>query len=310
MPKILYVPREFSPASLELIAQVNRIVADYKAQGFVLTLRQLYYQFVARDLLANTVRNYKRLGSVVNDARLAGLVDWDAIEDRTRGLESLSHWRDPAEIVDVCAEQFRLDKWATQDYRLEVWIEKEALAGVFAGVCRKLDVPYLSCRGYTSQSEMWRGARRLLAFHKAVRRQKVVVLHFGDHDPSGIDMSRDIEDRMNVFGCPIHFVRLALNRDQVDEYGPPPNPAKETDSRFESYRREHGDESWELDALEPKVLVALVENNVKKYRDLARWNQAVELEQQYREELRTVARKWNSAVDAAEIDAESDGEEE
>lgn len=310
MPKILYVSRDFSPASLELIVQVNRIVADYKAQGFVLTLRQLYYQFVARDLLANTVRNYKRLGSVVNDARLAGLVDWDAIEDRTRGLESLSHWSDPAEIVDACAEQFRIDKWATQDYRLEVWIEKEALAGVFAGVCRKLDVPYLSCRGYTSQSEMWRGARRLLAFHKAARRQRVVVLHFGDHDPSGIDMSRDIEDRMNVFGCPIHFVRLALNRDQVEQYEPPPNPAKETDSRFESYRREYGDESWELDALEPKVLVALVEDNVKKYRDLVRWNKAVELEQQYRGELRAVARKWNSAVDAVEIDAESDGETE
>lgn len=308
MPKLIYVPRDFSPASLELIAQVNRIVAEYGKQGFILTLRQLYYQFVARDLLANTVKNYKRLGSVVNDARLAGLVDWDAIEDRTRGLESLPHWKDPAEIVDTCASQFRLDKWATQDYRLEVWIEKEALAGVFAGICKKLDVPFLSCRGYTSQSEMWRGARRLLAFHKAARRQYVVVLHFGDHDPSGIDMSRDIEDRMKVFNCPINFVRLALNKDQVDQYDPPPNPAKETDSRFESYRKQHGDESWELDALEPRVLVALVEDNVKKFRDVARWNKAVELENEYKAELRTVARKWSSAVDAAEIDAESEEE--
>ena len=137
MPKICYIARKFSPASLELIQQANGIINTYTAQGYQLTLRQLYYQFVSRDLLDNTVNNYKRLGSVINDARLAGLIDWNSIEDRTRNLESLAHWADPSEIVSAVAQQFRIDLWATQPNRVEVWIEKEALAGVFERVCNE-----------------------------------------------------------------------------------------------------------------------------------------------------------------------------
>jgi hypothetical protein len=156
-----------------------------------------------------------------------------------------------------------------QPHRLEVWIEKEALAGVFAGVCKKNDVPFLSCRGYRSQSEMWRVAMRLKA--QAKKGQQIVVLHFGDHDPSGIDMSRDIEERLGVFGLRLDFHRLALNIAQVDEYQPPPNPVKQTDSRFESYTQRFGDEFWELDALEPAILAGLDEDWVAKFRDPEKW---------------------------------------
>jgi len=158
--------------------------------------------------------------------------------------------------VDACARQFRIDKWATQPRRIEVWIEKDALVGVIEGVCTELDVPYFSCRGYTSQSEMWVGAQRLAA-HWRKAKQNPLILHFGDHDPSGIDMTRDIQARLQEFsfgtaGHPLELRRLALNMDQVELYGPPPNPAKLTDSRCEAYMEEHGNESWELDALEPR----------------------------------------------------------
>ena len=159
--KECFAEKDFRDTTLVLVYEANEIIAEYAAQGFTLTLRQLYYQFVARDLIPNTQRSYKRLGSVVNDARLAGLIDWAAIEDRTRHIESTPHWESPADIVRTCARQFRIDKWAKQPYRAEVWIEKEALAGVVSGVCEKLDVPYLSCRGYTSQSVMYEAAARL-----------------------------------------------------------------------------------------------------------------------------------------------------
>lgn len=148
MPKICYVPRDFSAASLAIVESANSIIEDYQDAGYKLTLRQLYYQFVSKDLLPNTIQNYKRLGSIVNDARLAGLIDWDAIEDRTRNLASLAHWSGPEEIVESCAAQFRTDRWAGQPCRVEVWIEKEALAGVFERVCEEYDVPFLCCRGY------------------------------------------------------------------------------------------------------------------------------------------------------------------
>lgn len=133
----------------------------------------------------------------MNDARLAGLMDWTHLEDRTRNLRSLSHWSDPRDILDSAAAGYRTDKWAHQPYRPEVWIEKDALVGVIEGVCEANDVPYFSCRDYTSQSEVWGAAQRLL---RHVRRGQIpVVLHLGDHDPSGLDMTRDITDRLGLF---------------------------------------------------------------------------------------------------------------
>jgi len=160
--KIKYKDFRLSTGSLSLVEQCNEIIEDYTSQGFMLTLRQLYYQLVSRDIIPNTERSYKRVGSIINDARLAGLIDWNAIEDRTRNVRSLSHWDSPADIVETVAKQFRVDMWVGQTYRPEVWIEKDALVGVIEGICHQYDVPYFSCRGYTSQSEMWGASQRMI----------------------------------------------------------------------------------------------------------------------------------------------------
>src|SRR6185295_4699456 len=111
-PMICYEDKKFGVERLAMIAKANQIIAIYAAQGYDLTLRQLYYQFVSRDLIANKTTEYKRLGSIINDARLAGLIDWSAIEDRTRNLASLSHWDNPSDIVTSAANSYRVDKWA------------------------------------------------------------------------------------------------------------------------------------------------------------------------------------------------------
>lgn len=658
MPKIKYVGRRFNATSQQIIDQANTIIAEYTAQGYNLTLRQLYYQFVSRDYLPNSQQSYKRLGSIINDARLAGLIDWDCIEDRTRGLEAVTTWDSPAEIVEACANQFKVDKWAKQPYypecfppdtlvttphgqtcigsvavgdtvvsgngnwnkvtrifqrrydgelvhilaagvlpirctpehpvwcllpdastkykgaehkflpaeyvravdlpkhgllriprfltvgdvttvtlprtrqreainvpvdeaflrflgfylaegcvkgdqrtvqltfgesetvyaeeverwaesvdinhfntdgegtlvvylcsaalakwlleqfgtgshikslpgwvltlpqekqltllkayfqgdehfkdvsrsavvlttfsehlalstqrilwrcgyaasldricdktewryrcsvggaageslaehwgfalppkglerskcynhillddhfvylpvrgillvdyhgdvcNLEVdnehtyiatvdvhncWIEKEALAGVFERICRELRVPYLSCRGYTSQSEMWRAGRRL---KQAQRRGQIpIIYHFGDHDPSGINMGEDIQKRLDLFMGGPEFHRLALNMDQVEQYNPPPNPAKETDARFRAYRDQFGDESWELDALEPTILSNLVREAIEGIIDQDAWDRATEEENKHRRLLGEVSRQWTDLTE-------------
>lgn len=291
MPFIEYVKKNFSAGSLAIIEQANAIIEEYQAQGFDLTLRQLYYQFVARDIIPNKDSEYKRLGSIINDARLAGLVDWDTIQDRTRSLRSLSHWESPEEIIAAVAAQYRRDLWATQPYRPEVWIEKDALVGVIEGVCNELDVPYFSCRGYTSQSEMW-GAGQRLDGH-LTGDQTPIIFHLGDHDPSGIDMTRDIEDRLALFMGGTEMRRLALNMDQVRQYTPPPNPAKITDSRFVNYVRIHGRESWELDALEPQVLADLIRDAVTGIRDEAAWSAAVAESDIEQAQLKRVAERWD-----------------
>jgi hypothetical protein len=287
MPKILYQSKNFGGASLLVIEQANEIIEEYQSQGFRLTLRPLYYQFVVRDLITNKVSEYKRLGGIINDGRLAGMIDWDAIEDRTRSLRSLSSWDNPSGMIETAADQFKLDLWADQDNRVEVWIEREALAGVFEGVCNKLRVPFFCCRGYTSQSEMWSAAQRLWRWNQGG--QTPVILHFGDHDPSGMDMTRDITDRLELFNCPLELKRLALNMDQIRQYNPPPNPAKETDSRFQGYIIKYGDESWELDALEPQVLADLV----MTLRDEDNWNDALAREDTAKQSLNKVSEKWS-----------------
>jgi hypothetical protein len=303
MPKICYQEFNFRPAALALITKCNEIIAEYQADGFVLTLRQLYYQLVSRDIIPNKQQEYKRVGSIVNDARLAGMIDWDALEDRTRNVRSISHWESPESIISAVAEQYRIDKWAEQKIRPEVWIEKDALAGVIEGVCTELDVAYFSCRGYTSQSEMWGAAQRFRGYAK--KGQSTHVIHLGDHDPSGIDMSRDIEERINMFlrhhGAPeIEFTRIALNMPQIERYNPPPNPAKSTDSRFRGYADKYGDESWELDALEPRVLANLIRSQVSKIRDTTLWKDAVANENKQRQLLSLVSDQWDEVAEFVE----------
>ena len=267
--KQAFIEKRFQAKTVAVIDQANAIITEYQAQGFVLTLRQLYYQFVARDLIANTQQSYDRIGSILNDARLAGLVDWEAIEDRTRSLAVNLRLNNPRHGLELLRDQwYGIDMWANQPQRVEVWIEKEALAGVIAGVCGELDVPYFACRGYVSQSEQWRAYRRH-AYAQNANDQETVILHLGDHDPSGIDMTRDNQDRLDLFhGYRESYVkRIALTMDQINEYEPPPNFAKQTDSRFAAYAAEFGTDSYELDALEPAMLVELIRDWVGRFRD-------------------------------------------
>lgn len=296
MPRIAYVTKNFRAATMAVITQASAICTEYAAQGFILTLRQLYYQFVARGLIANNQREYDKLGAIVNDARLAGLLDWNYIEDRTRGIRAISTWEDVESIISSAAASFTTDKWKNQQSYVEVWIEKDALVGVFERICNELEIPLLSCRGYTSQSEVWRASRRLISKERAG--QETSILHFGDHDPSGIDMTRDIQDRLYTFGAMTTVNRLALTMDQVNEYTPPPNPAKFTDSRASGYIAEYGYESWELDALTPQVLEDLVRENVEKYLDQDQWDADVADQDREKARLTAISEHWDESVDA------------
>lgn len=221
MAKIAYQEFSFRAETRSIIDQADAICRDYAAQGYDLTLRQLYYQFVARAILENSEKSYKRLGEIVGNARLAGLLDWDHLEDRTRNVRANSHWSSPAAVIESAARSYALDKWANQDYYVEIWVEKEALAGVVARVAGRLDVPF-------------------------------------------------------------------------EEYNPPPNPAKTTDSRFESYMAEFGDESWELDALDPTTLDALIESHVLSVRDEEAWADMEEREAEGHAQLSTVVQHWHT----------------
>lgn len=292
MLKIAYITKKFQAKAQALIEKANEIITSYEAQGFSLTLRQLYYQFVARDIIPNSIKEYKTLGAIISDARMAGMIDWYSIEDRTRSLAGPTHWDSPSQIIRACASSFKIDKWENQPHRVEVWVEKEALADVIAQATRPLDFDYFSCRGYTSQSEMWKAGRRFERY--AEDGQTPIILHFGDHDPSGIDMTRDIQERLETFMGGLKVDRLALNFDQIEQYNPPPNPAKVTDSRAAAYIAEYGTESWELDVLEPSVLTTLIREAVMQFRDEDKWQEKLDEEEHLKEVLKNVSDDWDT----------------
>jgi len=289
MPTIAYQTTNFRPQTLGIIKTANNIIAEYQAEGYELTLRQLYYQFVARDIIPNKDSEYKKLGDIINNARLAGLVDWDAIIDRTRSVRSNSHWDGPEDIIKSAAYSFRIDTRATQNDYIEVWVEKDALVGVVERICKQFDIQYLSCRGYVSQSAMWRAARR---FIRQEQKRSVTVMHLGDHDPSGLDMTRDIQKRLELFRSSAAVHRIALNMDQIERYNPPPNPAKVTDSRYDSYLAEFGSESWELDALDPRVITDLITYAAAQYTSRDKRQLLLDKQQGHKHKLQYIADNW------------------
>ncbi len=293
MPKIRYKEIRFQQKSLDLIELVNQVVDEYSAQGYELTLRQVYYQLVARGYIPNNERSYKNVGSLINDGRLAGLIDWHSVTDRTRNLRSESHWDTPADVIASARYSYNLDKWKGQPNYVEVWVEKDALVDIVGQACSPLDTPYFSCRGYTSQSEMWSAAQR---FIRQKQRKKRIIIHLGDHDPSGIDMTRDIQERLEMFGADVFVKRVALTMNQIQTYNPPPNPAKITDSRASKYIDQFGDESWELDALEPKVITDLIKKQVTMYRNDAIYRAVCDKESREKEELKMLEHNYDKAV--------------
>ena len=276
---------KFHGKSLALIEQANSIIADYQERGFTLTLRQLFYQFVSRQALSNNLAEYKKLGTAIKNGRRAGLIDWHAIEDRTRNVRSLSSWEDPAAMLEACAAQYREDLWESQSVRPEVWIEKDALLGVIEGTCEDFRVPYFACRGNNSESEQYKAGKR---FEEHLANGLTpIVLHLGDHDPNGLDMTRDNRDRLAMFArSRVEVRRLALNMDQVQRYTPPPNPAKESDSRYEAYAAEFGRACWELDALDPIVIADIVRTEIQGLIDHETWAAAKAREDANRAETR------------------------
>lgn len=221
-----------------------------------MTLRQLYYQLVSKDIIPNRQNEYAKISRVLTDARMAGMVDWDFIEDRGRVPKFPNQFDDINDAMRTINNAYRLDRWKGQNNYAEVIIEKDALSGVLEPVTREYHVHLVVNKGYSSATAMHELALRL-------REQKeydknCTIFYFGDHDPSGEQMVEDMNNRLLGFGCDVEVEKVALTMDQIEQYNPPANPVKISDSRSDSYIASHGDKSWELDALPPNVLVELV----------------------------------------------------
>jgi hypothetical protein len=292
-----FVSTNFHAKTLKTIDRANEIIREYQAKGYTLSLRQLYYQFVSRLWIENKQSEYEKLGNNLANGRLAGFVDWSAIEDRGRTLRRGPCWNGPNEIITAVANQYRENFWASQRFRPEVWIEKDALTGVIAGTCiTRHRVPYFSCRGRVSHSELYAAGKRFAQYREDG--YIPIVFHLADHDPCGIDMTRENREKLAMFSRgPVEVARLGLNIDQVRLYRLPPNTAKENGSCRQAYVEEFGTECWELDALPPDIIDDLVSDAIESIVDKVAWEAAKAKETSQREILRLAAEKWSDVAE-------------
>lgn len=301
--KECFIIKSFNGKSLGLLNHIDGILADYRRDGYDLSVRQLFYQLVSRNIIPNRQKTYKSLVALVNDARMAGVLNWSDIVDRGRNAYRPQNWLNPGEMAKEMAAGFQIDKWADQPTYCEVMVEKQALEGVLLPVCQRLDVTFMANKGYSSASAFYRAGKRFR--RRDAEGKRCVVFYLGDHDPSGIDMTRDIEERVPLLGgdpatnwcqpipLDMEVRRLALNIQQVREFNPPENPAKESDSRSPGYIEKFGRSSWELDAVEPRALAQLVTDAVLALRDGPKWDAAVKREEKMRKELTKFAKTYD-----------------
>lgn len=274
MSKIAYTENlHLSHANSVRLHEINNIIEEYRLQGYKLTLRQLYYQLVSRDVIPNKTEEYAKLSTVLVKGRMAGIVDWEAIEDRIRVPKLHYYAADPADAFDDITRQYRVDRMLNQDVYTEVWVEKDALSGVISRVTDKFHVRLMVNRGYSSATAMHDAAQRIIGSDKEAH-----ILYLGDHDPSGMDMVRDIRDRLLEFGAEVEVDHIALTDAQISRYNPPPNPAKVTDPRAGGYIAKYGKTSWEVDALTPTVLNTLIETKIREIINESKFDEMMQQE--------------------------------
>lgn len=349
MARIKFREVKLSQANKDRLQIINAIIREYQRQGYVLTLRQLYYQLVSRDIIPNKTTEYSKLSTLLKEGRMGGIVDWSAIEDRLRKPYTPPSFDSPKEILEAAQAQFQLPRMDGQKNYIEVWVEKDALSGVLKRVTSKYHVPILVNRGYSSASSMFDSYER---FSRPINEgRKCFILYLGDFDPSGMDMIRDVKDRtlefllndetlVNWVGMKLdeledeareeifedldikyndfeefkmlfdpsydedgeeqfipakakiydsfEVVPIALTRAQITQYKPPANPAKRTDPRAKDFIKEHGSTSWEVDALRPEVLNAILENAIVERIDLKMYTDVVDREQADKDRLQQI----------------------
>jgi len=277
----------------KVVAYVNEILAQYPMK---LTLRQIYYRLVANYDYPNTKSAYTQLSKQLVKARNRRDIDETRIEDRSReflGGEDYA-FETVKEFIEYQTAMF-LDSprhysrkiWTTQPEFIIIWVEKDALSRVIHSVANRFNVITAPSRGYASFTYIKE------AIEKLPLDKDIIILHFADHDPSGLDMTRDLETRFkeylpNEFKGTLQVERVALNYDQVRYYNLPPNPTKSADPRSINYIRHFGNECWELDAIEPGELQSIVNNAIVRHIDDDIWNETLEQERQDKEKLRVI----------------------
>jgi len=262
----------------DIVPTVNKILSEY---DFPVTLRQLYYRLISDpyNYFENAERNYKALSRWMTTARETGEVNYKRMTDRSRKIigegdseseTTLTFLENKVEALEYQADYYKKAKWTGQDCRIEVWCEKDALSGLISSVTEDYNVflvaggGFQSCQIALERADVW----------KRLDCKRVILIDFRDHDPSGLEMSKELSKRLLRYSELENFelFRAALNIEQVRAFSLRPNRIDNQDTRASGYEKKYGQDCWELDALPPKELQLIVGKSIKRFVDLEIWN--------------------------------------
>lgn len=266
----------FQKKTLRLIEEAHNVLQEYNP----MTLRQIYYQLVSRHVIDNKRSEYQRLSGALVKARQESLIPWEWIEDRVRRPQVVGMWQDLPAFLETVKNAYRKNIWDKQPVYTEVWLEKDALSGIFSDITEEYGVTLVVGRGYNSWS-----AYREAALRFKNQRKPVSILYFGDFDPSGLDIVRALQESLNFFGISPEIEKIALTIQDITDYDLPPDFTKKTDSRSAKFIKKYGDLAVELDALPLPALQEKIRASIANKLDMAALKEIQVLESQERKEL-------------------------
>ena len=270
------------------LKQVQEIFSGY---SMPITLRQLYYQMVARQYIPNNQKTYHSLSRLCVIARDEGSLQESSFADRLRIIDKPSSWDDLKSFLETVKSSYRKNNWDMQDNYIEIWLEKDALRSVISPITHRYNVTLLIVRGQLSRTAVYEAHKRFLSASEQGKFSH--LFYFGDFDPSGIGIYNSLKNRTKKFGNgilveDIKFERIALSEKQIEDYNLPYIKAKKDDPNYKKFIAKYSDKAVELDALPPNILMELVENVITKHIDTKKWEHAINIEQQEQDEIKSL----------------------
>lgn len=272
----------FHKKTLMLHDSINAIVGEYQRKGMRLSLRQLYYQLVSRGVIPNNATEYDKIKNTVSGGRMCGRIDWDAIEDRTRVPHTPGSFKDIPQVIQAAKDCYRLDRQAGQPLHLELSVEKDAVSQIVAPIADKYGITLMINRGYPSKTALYNASKRYIRQDK-----ECIIIYGGDLDPSGADMDRNIVDSLKEMHADVKVERVALLPTQTTNLIP--CPVKDTDSRAVEFKKQYGNNGWEVDALPPETLAYLFEKAIISKMNMRLYEDVLKREAEDREKLSLLA---------------------
>lgn len=269
--------------TLALRAAILAVLETYTA----LNVRGLCYVLESQQVIHKTEADFDKVERLVVALRRDGTIPYDKISEGHRERHALHTYESIGQFLGTVKNGYRRDVWGTQPYHVEVWSEKNGLSNAIRPVCDTYRVPYVPTKGQPSLTLLYNSAQEMMASEKPTR-----LLYVGDHDATGVNISRVIEDELHEFGVDVILHRVAVTPEQIATYHLPTRPGKQSDNKHAAFVAAYGPACVEVDALQvvsQDLLPSLIRQAIEPLIDWDVWNETAVAEERDYTRLGSIA---------------------